>query len=153
MKSNVIDGIGTIVLGGLMYIYTFSIELNRWDGESISPRFVPSLLAMIIIGLGILLIIRTLIQKKSEQPAEEKQEKSTGGQYKVWLIILSSILYLVLVRYTGFIITSIIYLFFLLRTFYSPSFLKSSIISLIATFILYLVFEYLFNIHLPKAIW
>jgi len=158
VKNNIIDGIWVVCLGVFIYLSALSIDLSSWNEESISPRFVPFLLAFFIIGSGIFLIIQSFVSKKNtsenNKSSVESNEKQASDaplydRLKVWFIIILSIVYLLIVEQFGFIITSILYLFFLLRIFYSKKIMKIGVIAVVATFVLFLIFEYVFNIKLP----
>ena len=111
---------------------------------NINSRFVPYILSGIIFLLSMILIIQSLVFKK-----EQYLEFDLSKEMKGLLYILILILFVFLVKYIGFLISSILMGAGTLA-FLKVKAVKTYAIVLISILVLNVLFVYAFNIPLPK---
>ena len=108
-KIDILSAVLAIVFGAAVYFFSGSIVLRKKGGD-IGSAFMPQLIAGLMIFLGLLLLIKTVAAIR-RRPSPEEAEKTTSGE---WVPVLSSfinlIVYSLLFRPAGFLISSFIYL-------------------------------------------
>lgn len=156
--KDAISGGVLILLGVGLYIASFgikSVALNL-----IKADFFPRLIAGLFVILGVILVLTGLSKAKQHQPAGEKELpfwKNDGTISMLETLALIAV-YVLLMKPVGFVITTFVYLvaqMYVLtpkekRT--KKNFALFVVISLIASFAIYLLFVKVFYLMLPAGI-
>jgi putative tricarboxylic transport membrane protein len=105
-------------------------------------------------GIGLLafvVLIRSLLSKR--EPVEGDQNEGTIHKGKFLLICISLFVYAVLVNWLGFVLSTFLFVFFLLQTIQSERWWRSLVKSVLITAGNYLVFVLWLGINLPGGFW
>ncbi len=147
MTAKVDFGVGVclIILSAGVYYMTSKMpqkELGLGPGDY--PRVIVYGLGM----LGLILSIRSFFKIRKNPEKEKKFEK--GEILQVAYLILCVALYLTILPYLGFIILTPIFMFGMMYIFGLRKWLKMGIISVVATVIVYILFDRFFMVLLPE---
>lgn len=145
-KSNIISAIIFILLGA--YVLIEASTFPELGGDQVTgPEFFPSILAIILIGLSLILFLTSI---------GKKEDREMGFfnpiVFKTYLTILGLFAYILILNIMGFILSTIAILFILIRFYGMKSIPKLAIVSVVATFVLYGVFHLLLSVPLPTNI-
>lgn len=143
--------LGAIIL--ILGIVYFFLTNNLPSKEGIDSRFLPYILSGFLFLLSIIQINRGIKFIKHEI---EEDEKVTGDYLTFMKSLVAIILYIGMLNILGFIIATIIFLFFQF-TILTPNRLKANyllyiIISIVTSLLVYYLFRYGLNLVLPRGI-
>ncbi|MBZ4655118.1 MAG: hypothetical protein JG781_2475 [Peptococcaceae bacterium] len=146
-KADIIAGILGLALS--VYVAWAAAQFPEDKVLLLGPHFFPTLLA---IGLGLmsLILIAKAMLGKAKKAGETFDLKDPGIQ-RAGIALLATILYGILLPHVGFIIMSIVYLFFLMCLLKQRNYSKMLAIALGVTFIVYGIFRVALNITLPTG--
>lgn len=144
-KNDVISGAIFIGLG--IFIFTQTFTYPSLEKGHPGPDLFPNLLAILFIGFGLTLILkaRKLISAEAEIVAGPKRIANA-------LFVLAIVaVYVGVVYFVGFLITSAVLLFLLMKKL-GVTILKSAIASIIITLFINLMFSKILRVPLPFGI-
>jgi hypothetical protein len=101
-NRDLIAGISLLIFSGWVYFTAQKIPIGKISG--MPPTFFPSFLAITLAVLSVLLII-SAIKDILRKVKHEYEEQDT---IKVVLLVLSIVVYTVMLKYIGFIYTTIL---------------------------------------------
>ncbi|HZK18123.1 MAG TPA: tripartite tricarboxylate transporter TctB family protein, partial [Clostridia bacterium] len=116
---------------------------------TLSPTFFPIMLGAILFVLSLRIVAEPFLRKNGE--TTEKTE--TENKSMIMAVLFSTIAYVVLLEYAGFLMSTALFLIVVMRLLKAGTFLKSLVISLLITFSIQAVFTYLFEVVLPIGFW
>ncbi|KJS81562.1 MAG: hypothetical protein JM58_16590 [Peptococcaceae bacterium BICA1-8] len=145
---------GFLLLGlcSFVYIQIIKFPQTTYDERSISAAFFPTFLTVGLVFLAVLLLIRgfrNYLNLKNNSTAIEETKPKKIDQSTIYLVF-SAIVYVIVLETLGFVITTIIYLLFIMSIF-RTGFLKSLLISVLFSFTIFYVFQNVFKIMLPRG--
>ena len=114
------------------------------------PGFLPVLVGGILSGLSIGLFFRSLLAKTKPQAVSFWKEK--GSWKKVAFTLLSLILYLALLNYLGYLLTTFLFLGYLVKFIGKRGWGLSIFVSILATLVSYSLFARWMGVPLPTGI-
>ncbi|MDR7870467.1 MAG: tripartite tricarboxylate transporter TctB family protein [Tissierellaceae bacterium] len=173
MKKKYIDVLAalfTIIFAFLFGYFTKDIKLI--DVDVLGGRFFPNILSIILGILGISLLITSLYKIKVDNnnidnDVEIIEDSSTVvtksyGKLKVLsrypdiISIILLFIYTISMKYLGFIISSVIYLFLQMNVLSiyrkSKNYLLYGLVSVVVPIIVYYIFTQIFSLTLPEGI-
>ncbi len=167
LTASVLTPIGIIVI--LLFYYISSFELGGIIKNDLpSSSFFPFLIFVLgIIAASVLLIEAILEVKKDikenkivEQEIDETREKRDENgriildpKYKPFLITLLTVLFIVMFKYLGYVLTAPLYIFGF-QVIYDDKlekFGKKAIVALIVTLLVYVLYVGCFKILFPEV--
>lgn len=144
-----------MLIGGLMLWAAQSIPPPAY--ESLGSGFFPTILSALLIVFSLVTFVRSL----SPAASEKRTGISVGAAVRGWMTpdngrilvcALMTIVYVVVIKYTGFVATSIVFLLTIM-VYLSKRTRKEVIYSVIVTasyvFAIYYTFVHLLSIFLP----
>ena len=138
------------MLGGVYTIATFMLPKAAL-GRPNEPKIFPAMLGILLIILGIILLIKEIYAQKAT--GEQSDKISFGKSEKqIALTIANGVLYALLFEPIGYVISTI--LFVLLELFIFDGFKvwkKGVIISVTFSVIIYVIFDRMLGIILPRS--
>ncbi len=140
----VITGFCTILIAGFLWLLSRNIPLQDLKA-GLGPAFFPYLLLIALTVLGIIYLIFNLFFIK-----DIHKERKVNHRY-YWVTIAISgllIVYAILFKYAGFIISTFLFLVFSMIIL-KVKWLSAIFISILATSGLYLIFITVFKVPLP----
>ncbi|WP_313346875.1 tripartite tricarboxylate transporter TctB family protein [Sedimentibacter sp.] len=149
------SGIVIVLFSLFSYFWLIPNQISVRKGVTIGADYFPELLVTIIGICGAVLIIEGLIylHKKGELSLSSILGISNVTQLKKYLphviFLLSTVIYLIVMQYLGFVIASIPFLIFLLLFFGHSKIAWCSVVSVIFVVAIYLLFSNVFRIRFP----
>jgi putative tricarboxylic transport membrane protein len=139
---------GLLAMLGVFVLY-LSKQLPEFaDKNTTGPAFFPTLLVVLLFGLLVLLIGITL--KDETDRSIKLLTKEAKMSYSIMGMVL---IYLLVFNYLGFLVSTLIFLFTVM-TYLSPkrNHLKTSVIALLSTLLVYIVFKVILLVPIPGGI-
>ncbi len=163
-KSNII--IGTILLALSAFYYFSTKDLPPPSKvESLGAAFFPTLLAILLAALALMMVLTSLASGKTSHTKDEKavvsggerlEEDSFGSgaiSYKFLLGTIGiSIPYIVLLPIVGYLLITPIFLITMIRLLGKKKWLHNITVSALLTVALYLLFATMLGVTLPQGI-
>jgi putative tricarboxylic transport membrane protein len=151
-KKDFFSGFFLLLLG--VYLAFRSMQLSVWSRFGPDEGFIPLLTAVIIIGISLVITIKSLSLTRGQEKEEtlEKQKKEIGSVFKVSLYIVLIILYGLFLEKVGFLITSALFLFIMLKYVEKQSWKMTTFAGLASIITSYLLFVYFLGVLLPRGL-
>lgn len=146
-KKNILVSIGFILFG--IVLLTQSVSIKPMMKNDLGSGFFPTIIGAAIIVVALILLVFSLREKETGTTASDSD--MAGG----WLSILLLLAYVAAFNRIGFIISTMIYLFFqilVLAPREKRSWPVTVILSVVAPLFIYGMFVYVINSPLPKGI-
>jgi putative tricarboxylic transport membrane protein len=145
-RNDIIAGIIFIALGIFIFTQTWNYPSPPEKGHP-GPGLFPNLLALLFIGFGLALILkaRKLILTDSEIAPGPKKVSNV-----IFVIVIVAI-YVGVVNFVGFLVTSAVLLFLLMKKL-GVTIFKSALSSIIITLFINLMFSKILRVPLPWGI-
>lgn len=146
-KNDIIFGSIFIVLG--IFIFTQTVSYPSLDKGHPGPGLFPNLLAILFIIFGGVLIYkaRRPLTAEEEEAALPTQKRVTNAFFVLGIIIV----YVAVVDIVGFLVTSAILLFLLMKRLGAPT-LRGAIASICITLFINIMFLKILRVPLPPGI-
>lgn len=150
-----------VVIGGVLAVFSciylamsFQIKLTNID-RIVGSRLFPQIIGIVILALSIWLIVDGLQRARRADAEEQGQKKSC---IRTVIVLGSFAAYIFLMDKIGFTVSSILYLFSQMTVMGPwPAKKKSMIvylvISVLTSVLIYVMFDKIFMLMLPKAGW
>lgn len=165
MVRDLIGGVAAIAVGSLYLFMALQLRASALS-DSVGPAGVPKALAYAMIGLGLVLCVQALVAGRASRralPGNETAEDADGdldaearraglrGIYRAAGMLLLGILYLMVVRYLGYILS--IAGLIAAAALYQGALLSWRVfaIALAGALVYWLVFVWLLGIPLPAG--
>ncbi len=140
----------------IIAIFLLSLESFLWNINLEIPAkagFYPKYLLILAFTLTILLLVKAILVMKNKRTAEKVEKVSFAGHMKyVLFVILITVIYLFLINYLGYAISTFFYIFFLMWILGVRTIGMLILVPLLTTTALYLMFNHLLMVLLPKGI-
>ncbi len=145
-KADFFIGIGTTILAIYIFVSANMLpDVERGLGAGGFPKFVAICLGI----MGIILAIKSFYgMKKNEKDVKKYKPEEL---LNVALLVASFALYLILIRYLGYLITTPVFFFIFMLIYGERKWLRMGIISISFTVIAFFLFEKIFYIILPHG--
>lgn len=134
-----------------IYIYVSAISFPKSDYQLSGPAFYPQLMAVLLAAISIAIMARSI---KSLKNNEQGKKITFNNPKKVIAAMAATLVYVLILKTAGFLITTFIYLTALILIM-QPQKNKipiSVLVSLIMTGAVYFIFAVLFAASLPTGI-
>lgn len=138
--QNIVSSILAILFGAITYYYTMGFP--DVPGSITGPAFMPRIYAVSLIGLGLILLCKSLFFSN---------EESNPSAKKVLLFVLLFIVYVVLIPILGFYLSSIIFLVVLLLMNSVKKVVYLVSVPTGVVLFLFVFFQQLLNVPLPTG--
>ena len=150
-KLDVVTGSG--VIGFAAFILLYSMGFPPAKGTDFGPALFPRVIASILLLLGALVLYRAWRVRSGAQDCAGEAEADSlattaAGMRNVLVTIVAVVAYILVVDMLGFIPTTIVFLFALMKT-YGLTTLKSVLFSCLITGFVYVLFSMLLRVVLP----
>lgn len=138
-------------LGICISIYIF-IETSKFPKDvlmGVGPSYFPRILAITLLIASGGMIMNTIL--KDSKTAYEIIDIRDKGIQRALLSLLITIVYCISLRFIGFIISSLIYLFIMMYLLKNRKYVRMIVVSCGVTLGVYFVFKGILNITLPTG--
>ncbi|MCM2675887.1 tripartite tricarboxylate transporter TctB family protein [Alkalicoccobacillus plakortidis] len=137
LTADRIIGIILVAFGTIVLVISLGFPSN--PAQLTGPGFFPIIMACLLIGLALFLIIA---------PSRNEPE---GGKGSPWSIIGLSLLYVILVDFLGFFVSTAIIVFTILIMSKKSGIKAAAVGSLAIAAVIIFMFEWLLNVPLPHG--
>ncbi|MGB9840348.1 tripartite tricarboxylate transporter TctB family protein [Thermovenabulum sp.] len=150
MKKDMVTGLSAIILG-LLYTYKALSLPKASIGNPMAPLYFPLSLGVLMVLMGVIGILTEMGKKINlEDKKEIKEEKDKSYVKLIAGTVIASIIYTVLFDKIGFIISTVLFLSFILFMVNGKDkWITNILVSVLFSFSVWYVFEKLINISLP----
>ena len=145
-KANIIASAIIILICGLLFTQVSAIRETGF--EVIGPKFFPTAVLCLIIALTVIVLGSSIKSKENN----DAKFISKAQSIRVLVTFVLFTFYILGLKYIGFIISTIIFLFASTSFFYGKidkGLINLSIFSIITTIVIYFLFNNFFGIILP----
>jgi putative tricarboxylic transport membrane protein len=154
MNSRRLDVVtGTSIIAFACFVLAYSATFPPAKGTDFGPSLFPRVVAVMLIVLGALVLLH--VRRNRGQPESGTPEGAAGslspastGLRNVAVTIAAVIAYIIVVDWAGFIPTTLVFLFVLMKT-YGLTVLKGIAASCFITAFVYVLFSVLLRVTLP----
>lgn len=141
--------LGIIMIAFAVFMFVLTKGLPNTESQFFDSRFMPYLVSIMSLLLGIVQIIKHL-GKESEHESIKKDFKTLA----ITTVLLAC--YIFLYGQIGFIVASIVFLFLqiiiLTPNYYKKNYVLYGVLAVVTTLAIYYLFLILFKIKLPSGI-
>ncbi len=142
-RTNIIFSIITMAFGAFVIFLTRSWPQSR-NGVP-GPAVFPRIIAAIIIACSAIVLIRSLISKEENINKVDYSSKDAIG---VYITMGGLIVYIILLKYLGFIIDTIIMLSCFFAWFSKKKIVTCLLLSTISSLVIYVIFSKALNVSM-----
>ncbi len=155
---DIVTGVLSILIALGLYVLTFSVK--DFAAVRIGPEFVPRIVSILLGILGIILLVQGIRPAADHSGTHAADESNTGAvsggrKYEVLKSFLLLCFYIALLDAVGFIIMTVLYLFFqmvLLSPADNRRYAAFGVISIVTSVTAYYLFVGFFNVMIPSGI-
>lgn len=146
LDSTKVEGIVYFVLSSLSIVFLIFSHKKLGVEWKLSPYLFPLFVSCIIFVLSIFLFF-----KKSKDVVDNKKEVKKENYFRLFLFILEGVVYYFILRYLGFVISTILFLSLTLLLLNERRWYVILIISIVTTLSIYFLFGTFLHVMLPKG--
>ncbi len=146
--ANIVCGVLGLALSAYVWISTYSFPVDKIS--VVGSDYFPRLLAFGLAASSLTMLVTTIVSKR-EEIFETLNPKDPGIQRAI-ICLLSTILYVALLKPVGFIPVSILYLFGIMVLLKKRNWIVMAVLSAVLPIGVYLAFLELLGISLPVGI-
>lgn len=146
-RANYLLSILMIILASFVYYYAG--RFVGQGGNDLGPSFFPRMVSIFIYILSVLLIIVTLTTHKVDKQILFNKNRFLRVLSGVILILF----YFFLIKGIGFIFSTIVFLVAFMKLLGIRIWIKSVLISITTTLIVYYLFQDILKVRLPSGLW
>ena len=163
-KADFYTSIVLIAFGITAIVFAFQMPGMTDDGQNpySSPGLLPSILGMIIAGLGLIMFIRSLVRTKGKVGVSGQAFKTVFtdiGTFRILVTIALCVLYALLLGKLFFPVLTFIFVFVFIVLFeydlkiefklQIKKIIIAAIVAAVTSVTIYMIFTYLFLVRLP----
>jgi putative tricarboxylic transport membrane protein len=145
-RNDLIGGLFFLGVGLLFTLYSHRVEIGTWDEPG--PGFLPFWAGMVVIGMSVLLIGKSL--SRGGRTTESFFPQSDSWK-RVVFTLLALVGYNFLLKPLGFVLVTFFFVGFLVKFIFPGSWKKAFIAALLSTVSVRLIFVNLLEINFPKG--
>lgn len=150
-KRDLLSSFCLLVLGVLMAFE--SARVSIWSRAGPQEGFFPLLISVIIIGLSLLIFVKSLILARRERrEIKDKQMKEEVSAFRVSSYIMLMLLYALLIEWVGFLIASALFLILVLKYIERQGWWITILMGSVSVIISYFLFVYFLGVPLPMGL-
>lgn len=141
-----------VAIFAAFYLLSINIPIGPNPNDVVTPSGFPKIFALIGMALLIWEIIDKVYKKKKGITDETYKKIDLKQIPKIFIIVLLTVLFIIFVKYTGFILFSLVYIFICLNILNSKKQIFNLIMSIATVVVLVIVFGRFFSVALPRGI-
>ena len=150
-KRDFLSSFCLLVLGILMAFQAGRMRI--WSKAGPQEGFFPLLISVIIVGLSLLIFIKSLIlARKERREIKDNHMKEEVSAFRVCSYIMLMSLFSLLIKWAGFLIASALFLTFVLKYIEKQSWWITILVGSASVIIGYLLFVYFLGVPLPMGL-
>ncbi len=146
-KPNIVSGLIGIAIS--TYVLLVASNFPSIPGSKIGPGYFPVLLAIGMMCASMILLIQALL-KKGELRYNKLNIKSPE-LIRSFLSLVATVFYAIIMQFTGFIVATVFYLFYLMYLLKNRNYKQMVILSVLISIAVYIVFKGILKLTLPTG--
>ena len=150
MTKDMTTGIWSVVLGAIYLAATFKIPLFQ-AGDRIGPRMFPFMISAVVIGCGLVLIVKEL-RGKTAQRFGWGFSAERGVWVRIGFTIASGIIYGLVLDGIGYVIATFFFMIFIASIINVGRHVQNLIIAVLFSVVSYAIFAVILKLSLPRGI-
>lgn len=138
-----------------LFVVFLSMRLSVWSIGEPREGFFPLIIGIIIVGVSLLMTIKSLnILSRSKAKEEILEGHGNGKSYiiKLYSYIILMLLYGISIEKVGYLITSALFLMVALKFVEKRGWKSSILVTVAVTTISYVLFGFLLKVPLPEGL-
>lgn len=161
-RKNLYPGLLLSIISIIYLVFSAQIEIFTGSGSTpLNARFMPRLWGSLLLLLSLILVYRGIKQlistskSKEDIPEKIKIINLIRENKEVVLSFIALFIYVVTMKYVGFLITTAIYIYIqilILTKKEKRNYVLPAIVAVVFSCSIYFVFVYFFNVLLPAGI-
>lgn len=148
-KANFISGIIGMVFAAVAYRYTFTFK--KFINVPVGPEFFPRFLSIGLFICSLALLLTNLKDTQRNTGEAKTLSLKDAGMRRMVIGVGAVLVYALLWNVLGFLIITPFCLFGLMYLVGTREYKTMTIVSVVATIVIYLVFKYLLGIEMPMG--
>lgn len=164
-SADLVSGALLAGLGGFVTLQSFDYGWFR-AGERVGPGLVPGLAGSVMLGLGVVIVLRALVRRTemaarspgAEPAGSDVADKAEPGPAErprdpasTALVLGLTLAAIYATQWLGFVVTSGLLVFALVAVVEREAILRSAAYAAAVAFTVWLVFDYALNVPLPQS--
>lgn len=150
MTKDMTTGIGSVAVGAVYLAAAFKIPLFH-AGDRIGPRMFPFMIAAVVIGCGLVLIVKEL-RAKAAKPFSWGFAAERGVWLRIVFTIAAGIIYGLVLDWLGYLIATFLFMIFITSMINIGRHAQNLVISVLFSVIIFVVFAMILKLSLPRGI-
>jgi hypothetical protein len=146
MRTNTKIGLLVLIVSVLLLFWVIPHQVPESPGERISPSFFPTAVIAVTAVLACLLIFTSRIHSETFLSVPLDGKKRVAG------VILLTGLYLIAMRYLGYVVPSVLTLALLIRLFGEKRYLLVFAVSAFTVVAIFVLFGRIFTLMMPRGL-
>ena len=147
-RNDLVGGIFFLAAGLLFSLYARTVDIGEWSEPG--PGFLPFYAGVLMTGMSALLIIKTLLIR--QEAVSEAFFPVHDSWKRVSMVVASLIGYNILLTKGGFILTTFLFIAFLVKCIFPQGWIRSLVTATLSTAAVWVVFIQLLQITFPRGI-
>jgi putative tricarboxylic transport membrane protein len=147
-RANLIISIVLISFSGF-YAYLITGLPKRNLPNTLGADFMPWVLTICLLLLSVLLLVQSLLKRSAEEEADKISPQQILGMAVLFVIFVA---YIVLMNMVGYLVVTPFFIFAMMVISGSRRWAEMVISSVVVTAFVYLVFQFVFRVQLPRVI-
>ena len=143
MTKDMTTGIGSVAVGAVYLAAAFKIPLFH-AGDRIGPRMFPFMIAAVVIGCGLVLIVK--------KPFSWGFAAERGVWLRIVFTIAAGIIYGLVLDWLGYLIATFLFMIFITSMINIGRHAQNLVISVLFSVIIFVVFAMILKLSLPRGI-
>lgn len=160
MASNFVLSIATIIFSIFFLVYSAQLPAGRPGATTLGPAAWPAIVLTIMLIMGIALLIQSYRQRKlsreevltEEEKLEQEFQAEIAYPRRHWVVLGIIILYLSVMSSAGFIVATLLFIFFGSYVLGLKKWVYASLTSVISTTAIVFLFGKLLAVPFPRGV-
>ena len=149
-KKDFASGLALLVVG--LFLAFQSIRLPLWGASGPEAGFYPLTIAVIMVSLSLFLVLKSgILTRPRGEGKRVEQGMDRIHLHKVFAYLILVLLYGTLIEKVGFLITSALLLFLILKFVERQSWKTTLVVGVTSIVISYTLFVYFLQVPLPRG--
>ncbi len=146
-KSNIVASLLFIALS--IWLFITSYFFPKAPSSMFGPGLFPMILASGLMIMSIILLVQTLLEKKNSN--HSGIDIKSPEIRRSFTSLIATIIYVIAMNYLGFIVSTVIFLLFLMYLLKNREYIKMIIVSIVVSIAIQIIFKTVLHITLPSG--
>jgi len=150
--ANIIGSL--VIIGGSLFFYYLAGQLPVVKGyQQMGDSYWPRLVLGVLVGLAVILLIQTLLPRKTPKSAGKPGSDEKGGRGTMAQTMIAIVIYVLAIPYLGFLVSTFLALIAFSYLMGDRKAWGMFFFSLGMTAAIYVIFGLVIYTSLPRGVW